>query len=58
MSISAKAQVGTHVGSRPASAEQRLQELGINFPAPSEPFGRQVILLVDARIQQIRLRFR
>jgi enamine deaminase RidA (YjgF/YER057c/UK114 family) len=26
-------------GSRPASAEQRLQELGIKLPAPPEPFG-------------------
>src|SRR5271163_3870007 len=26
-------------GSRPASAEQRLNELGIKLPAPPEPFG-------------------
>src|SRR2546425_9162927 len=26
-------------GSRPASAEQRLKELGIELPAPPEPFG-------------------
>ncbi|MGA8223295.1 MAG: RidA family protein [Candidatus Acidiferrales bacterium] len=26
-------------GSRPASAEQRLKELGIQLPAPPEPFG-------------------
>src|SRR5882757_3461293 len=26
-------------GSRPASAEQRLKELGIKLPAPPEPFG-------------------
>src|SRR5271155_5157741 len=26
-------------GSRPASAEQRLQELGIKLPTPPEPFG-------------------
>jgi enamine deaminase RidA (YjgF/YER057c/UK114 family) len=26
-------------GSRPANAEQRLQELGIHLPAPPEPFG-------------------
>ena len=25
--------------SRPGSAEQRLQELGIKLPAPPEPFG-------------------
>lgn len=29
----------THEGSRPASAEQRLKELGIKLPAPPEPFG-------------------
>ncbi len=29
----------TRAGSRPASAEQRLQELGLNLPAPPEPFG-------------------
>jgi len=29
-------------GSRPASAEQRLQELGIRLPAPPEPFGTYV----------------
>jgi enamine deaminase RidA (YjgF/YER057c/UK114 family) len=29
----------TREGSRPASAEQRLKELGINLPAPPEPFG-------------------
>jgi enamine deaminase RidA (YjgF/YER057c/UK114 family) len=28
-----------HEGSRPASAEQRLKELGIKLPAPPEPFG-------------------
>ncbi len=28
--------------SRPASAEQRLKELGINLPAPPEPFGTYV----------------
>jgi enamine deaminase RidA (YjgF/YER057c/UK114 family) len=28
-----------HEGSRPASAEQRLEELGIKLPAPPEPFG-------------------
>src|SRR3954470_18251528 len=26
-------------GARPASAEQRLQELGVELPAPPEPFG-------------------
>jgi enamine deaminase RidA (YjgF/YER057c/UK114 family) len=29
----------TRHGSRPASAEQRLNELGIKLPAPPEPFG-------------------
>jgi enamine deaminase RidA (YjgF/YER057c/UK114 family) len=29
----------TSEGSRPASAEQRLKELGIQLPAPPEPFG-------------------
>ena len=29
----------TREGSRPASAEQRLKELGIQLPAPPKPFG-------------------
>jgi enamine deaminase RidA (YjgF/YER057c/UK114 family) len=29
----------THESSRPASAEQRLKELGIKLPVPPEPFG-------------------
>src|SRR4029077_8397337 len=29
----------TRKGSRPASAEKRLKELGIKLPAPPEPFG-------------------
>ena len=29
----------TRAGSRPASAEQRLKELGIQLPTPPEPFG-------------------
>jgi hypothetical protein len=29
----------TGKGPRPASAEQRLQELGIQLPTPPEPFG-------------------
>src|SRR6195256_3684362 len=29
----------TRASSRPASAEQRLNELGIELPAPPEPFG-------------------
>src|SRR5258707_5801355 len=32
----------TGEGSRPASAEQRLKELGITLPAPPEPFGTYV----------------
>ena len=31
-----------HEASRPASAEQRLNELGIKLPAPPEPFGTYV----------------
>jgi enamine deaminase RidA (YjgF/YER057c/UK114 family) len=34
--------VVTHKRSRPASAEQRLNELGITLPAPPEPFGTYV----------------
>jgi enamine deaminase RidA (YjgF/YER057c/UK114 family) len=29
----------THAGSRPASAEERLNEFGIELPTPPEPFG-------------------
>jgi enamine deaminase RidA (YjgF/YER057c/UK114 family) len=36
---SPKAQMSTPESSRPASAEQRLIELGIKLPAPPEPFG-------------------
>ena len=32
----------TNESSRPASAEQRLKELGIRLPAPPEPFGAYV----------------
>src|SRR5260221_10877082 len=35
-------QMVTGEGSRPASAEQRLKELGITLPAPPEPFGTYV----------------
>ena len=31
--------MSTAAKDRPATAEQRLQELGINLPAPPEPFG-------------------
>ena len=31
--------MATREAPRPASAEQRLKELGINLPAPPEPFG-------------------
>ncbi len=34
--------MGTREGSRLASAEQRLQELGITLPVPPEPFGAYV----------------
>ena len=42
MNTSSKAQMETRENSRPASAEQRLQELGIKLPAPPEPFGAYV----------------
>ena len=42
MNTHSKEQMGTGEGSRPASAEQRLKELGINLPAPPEPFGAYV----------------
>src|SRR6516225_4531418 len=32
----------TREGSRPASAEQRLKELGIELPTPPKPFGTYV----------------
>lgn len=35
----------THAGSRPASAEHRLKELGIELPTPPEPFGIYVELV-------------
>jgi enamine deaminase RidA (YjgF/YER057c/UK114 family) len=42
MDTTSKAQIATPEGSRPASAEQRLKELGVNLPAPPEPFGTYV----------------
>jgi enamine deaminase RidA (YjgF/YER057c/UK114 family) len=39
MNTNAKQQMVAREGSRPAGAEQRLKELGINLPAPPEPFG-------------------
>src|SRR6266700_6459405 len=42
MNTHSKEQMGTGEGSRPASAEQRLKELGIKLPAPPEPFGTYV----------------
>src|SRR5256885_4397187 len=42
MNTHSKEQMGTHESSRPASAEQRLKELGIKLPAPPEPFGTYV----------------
>src|SRR5258706_4613592 len=39
MNTSSKAQMETRENSRPASAEQRLKELGIKLPEPPEPFG-------------------
>jgi hypothetical protein len=32
-------QMVTREGSRPASGEQRLKELGLKLPAPPQPFG-------------------
>src|SRR5437016_8019492 len=42
MNTNSKEQMVTREGSRPASAEQRLQELGIKLPVPPEPFGAYV----------------
>ena len=42
MDTNAKEQTVTREGAKPASAEQRLQELGIQLPAPPEPFGTYV----------------
>ena len=42
MNTHSKEQMGTGEGSRPASAEQRLKELGIKLPVPPEPFGTYV----------------
>src|SRR2546430_15235225 len=39
MDTNSEAQTVTREGSRPASAERRLKELGIKLPAPPEPFG-------------------
>ena len=40
----------TGEGSRPASAEQRLKELGIKLPAPPEPFGTYVEAVQTANL--------
>jgi enamine deaminase RidA (YjgF/YER057c/UK114 family) len=42
MNANSKQQMVTREGSRPASAEQRLKELGIKLPVPPEPFGTYV----------------
>ena len=42
MNTNSKEQMVTREGTRPASAEQRLKELGITLPAPPEPFGTYV----------------
>src|ERR1700736_1033962 len=39
MNANSKEQLVTREGPRPASAEQRLKELGIKLPAPPQPFG-------------------
>jgi enamine deaminase RidA (YjgF/YER057c/UK114 family) len=42
MSTDSNEQMVIREGSRPASAEQRLKDLGIKLPAPPEPFGSYV----------------
>src|ERR1700688_3385613 len=42
MNTDSKEAMAAHEGSPPASAEQRLKELGITLPAPPEPFGSYV----------------
>jgi enamine deaminase RidA (YjgF/YER057c/UK114 family) len=42
MTADANSRVMTGDNARPASAEQRLQALGITLPAPPEPFGTYV----------------
>src|SRR5579863_1787293 len=42
MSANTKAQMATREVSGSASAERRLRELGIDLPAPPEPFGTYV----------------
>src|SRR4029434_1793988 len=42
MNINSKERMVTREDSRPASAEQRLKELGIKLPTPPEPFGTYV----------------
>jgi len=39
MNTSSKDKTSSGDGSRPATAEQRLSQLGIQLPAPPEPFG-------------------
>jgi enamine deaminase RidA (YjgF/YER057c/UK114 family) len=39
MSASTKKRTETRENSRPATAEQRLKELGVKLPSPPEPFG-------------------
>ena len=42
MNTTTQVQMVAGEGARPASAEQRLKELGINLPVPPEPFGSYV----------------
>lgn len=42
MNPTSKQQTVSREGSRPASAEQRLKELGMELPEPPEPFGNYV----------------
>jgi len=42
MNINSKARTAASDGSQLGSAEQRLKQLGINLPAPPQPFGTYV----------------
>jgi len=46
MNTNSKQQLVTREGSRPASAEQRLKELGIKLPAPPRPNGARIPMAV------------
>jgi hypothetical protein len=50
MGANLKEKMVTREVSRPASAEQRLQELGIKLPAPPERFGTYVEAVQTAEL--------